>query len=345
MKIAFLSAGKFVPSSRFRLPFYRLLAERGHQCSILASFPEKYDYFPWLGWRPSQFLKRCVRRWHLQRIRFGHYDVVVLDRGLFHTADYRLEKELRRVAKRLVLEIDDAVFLPFPDKTAALADMADHVIAGNQLLAEWLRPHNLNLSIIPTCVDADVYTQRPDQTGNPPVVGWIGSAGNVIMLKVCAPALRRLASETRFILRVISGVGHQLAEIDLSGVDVQWIDYHRCSEIQELHNMDIGIMPLPEGDPWMPYKCNAKMIQYLTVGLPTVASALGFNFELVRPGENGFLATDQDQWYEHLSQLLASPSLRQQIGISARQSMLSSFTAQSRVQQFEAILQEVADAT
>ncbi len=55
---------------------------------------------------------------------------------------------------RWIYELDDAVFLLFPDKVPRLCSMADHVIVANQNLAEWVRPHNTQVSIIPTCVDA-----------------------------------------------------------------------------------------------------------------------------------------------------------------------------------------------
>ena len=117
MNLMFLSSGAHVPTARFRVmhlvPHLRVA---GHQCTIAHSFPEKYDYFPWLGFRPSQLLKRMVRHWHLLRIKFGRYDAVILERELFHNDTWDMEQKLRRVAKTLVLDVDDGVFLNFPNK-------------------------------------------------------------------------------------------------------------------------------------------------------------------------------------------------------------------------------------
>lgn len=344
MRVAFLSAGNLVPSSRFRLPFYRHLQSRGHECVILSSFPQKYDGIDWMGWRLSQLLKRSLRRLDLLRLRLGKFDAIVIDRGLFHTDDWSLERRLRKFARRIILEVDDAVFIPFPEKTAGLASLADHVIAGNDKLAGWLQPHAQALSIIPTCVDLEDYPPHPylntqKDSEEALTIGWIGSAGNVRMLDVCASALRHLAKKYPFTLRVVSGPGHGLAEIDLAGVNTQWIDYRTCNEIEELHRFDVGLMPLPEGDPYLEYKCNAKMVQYMTTGIPAVGSALGFNFQLVEPGTNGYLAADDASWHDHLEDLLRSAELRQQIGQAARKSMLNAYTVQSRIEQFESILQ------
>ena len=39
---------------------------------------------------------------------------------------------------------------------------------------------------------------------------------------------------------------------------------------------------------WDIYKCGFKLIQYMAVGLPAVASPVGVNADIVQQGENGF---------------------------------------------------------
>ncbi len=56
-----------------------------------------------------------------------------------------------------------------------------------------------------------------------------------------------------------------------------------------LQQLDIGIMPLPNA-PWERGKCGYKLIQYMSCGMPVVASAVGVNADIVRAGENGELA-------------------------------------------------------
>ena len=52
--------------------------------------------------------------------------------------------------------------------------------------------------------------------------------------------------------------------------DVNGIDIYRCDIVEQLQSFDVGLMPLPADEPWMRYKCNAKMIQYMAVGVPAV---------------------------------------------------------------------------
>jgi glycosyltransferase involved in cell wall biosynthesis len=338
MKICYFNGGKHVPSARFRRPFFEHLERRRHQCTMLDSSPSRYEHYPWLGWKYSDRYRRLVRHWHLSRVEHEDFATVVLETGILNSDDYSLERDLREVAGRLVYDIDDAVFLLFPEKTEAIATMADRVIAGNQRIADWALKFNQCVSIIPTCVDAEVYRPKNYQA-NPdakvPIVGWIGSRGNVRMLSVCAPALRQLAGQRNFEFRVITSDRQAIAEIDLAGVNVKWINVNRCNTVAELQRFDIGITPLPDDDPWMEYKCNAKMIQYMSIGLPAVGSAVGFNHTLVDHGVNSLLAANHDEWVQCLDQLLDSAALRKQMGQAARASMLANYTVQSRIVDYE----------
>jgi glycosyltransferase involved in cell wall biosynthesis len=89
--------------------------------------------------------------------------------------------------------------------------------------------------------------------------------------------------------------------------------------------MDIGIMPLRDG-PWERGKCGYKIIQYMACGLPVVASAVGANVDIVRHGEDGFLATDAVAWRDSLEQLIESPSLRMRMGRAGRARVESEYS-------------------
>lgn len=338
MKIAYVNGGRRVPSVRFRTSFFKLLAQRGHECHFYSSMPGRYEHYRLIGWRRSERLRRWVRKWHLFRMGDIQYDSVVLETGLLHEDDAILEQQLRRVSGRLVYDLDDAVFLLFPNKTELIARLADRVIVANEKLADWARQFNRCVSIIPTCVDADIYTgkdYRSNDRSNPAVVGWIGSAGNVKMLSVCAPALRQLAAQRQFQLRIITSDRREVQKLDLSGVDVAWVNIDRCNIVRELQRLDVGLMPLPGDEPWMEYKCNAKAIQCMAVGVPVVASALGFNQELIDHGTNSLLVGDQDQWVDSLQALLDSAELRSTLGRAARETILERFTVQRRIDEYE----------
>ena len=95
LKIWFLTSGRSSPSSRYRVfQYLPHLRADGFRCTVANSFPDKYEYFPLIGWRSSRLLKRLVRRWHLMRVRWSRPDVVVLVTG---DADFaHLALQLRR---------------------------------------------------------------------------------------------------------------------------------------------------------------------------------------------------------------------------------------------------------
>ena len=89
------------------------------------------------------------------------------------------------------------------------------------------------------------------------------------------------------------------------------------TEVADLQSFDIGIMPLPDNE-WTRGKGGYKLLQYMAVGVPCVASPVGINKELIRDGENGFLATTEEEWYEKLSLLIDNPELRREMGRRGR---------------------------
>ena len=77
-------------------------------------------------------------------------------------------------------------------------------------------------------------------------------------------------------------------------------------------------MPLNDSS-WERGKCGYKIIQYMACGLPSVASAVGANIEILNSPSVGFLASSQEEWETALDLLLSDQKLRIAIGIKARE--------------------------
>lgn len=343
MRILLLSSGSHVPSSRFRmLPYAPRLGSAGHRCRVSTSFPAKYDYFPWLGFRPSQKLKRLTRyaHWWLSRLRGD--DVVVVDREIFDDPSTSFEERFRKTAARLVLDLDDAVFLRYPEKFERLVPLADLVICGNRLIEEWVQPRNASTIVIPSCVDLDRYPQRdrPETDEKPLEIGWMGTASNIPCLEVIAPTLQKLASRHRFEFLVVTNDPGPLGQIDLSGVSVRHARWSAESEFDLLSSMDIGVMPLSPESEWDRYKCGMKLLQYMAARLPAVASPVGVNAEILS-GDCGFAATTPAEWETQLTRLVEDAPLRQKIGEAARSKIEAEFSIQSQFPQYEAALRSL----
>jgi glycosyltransferase involved in cell wall biosynthesis len=54
------------------------------------------------------------------------------------------------------------------------------------------------------------------------------------------------------------------------------------------------------------------------------------NTEIIRHGENGYLAAKTEEWVEIISQLIESPELRKQIGDEARATVVARYSVLSQ---------------
>ena len=72
-------------------------------------------------------------------------------------------------------------------------------------------------------------------------------------------------------------------------------------------------MPIPNNE-WSKGKCGMKGLLYMSVGIPTVMSAVGMNKKIIQNGKNGFLANKSSEWLEILSNLIENKKLRKKVG-------------------------------
>lgn len=343
MRWLFIASGMKVPSTRFRvLPYLPFLRKAGHQCDLAFSWPEKYDYHPLLGWRISQFVKRERRKWQAWNASRIHYDAILLEREIFHDPSYDIEMRFRKVTPRMVLDVDDGIFLNFPEKYEVLAKSSDAVLCGNNFLLDYTRPLNANVQLLPTCVELGHYPVRDkarDGSGNQVTIGWIGTTQNVAFLEVCAEALRNLSRRHSFRLLVVAPQPDRLREIDLSGVEIDFRKWSPETEIGLLHQMDLGIMPLPADQEWMKYKCGLKLIQYLAVGIPGVASPIGVNEAILSGNQVGLAAQSSEQWEVALETLLTDSARRLEMGKLGRCLVEKQYSIEGNWQLLERTLQ------
>jgi glycosyltransferase involved in cell wall biosynthesis len=64
----------------------------------------------------------------------------------------------------------------------------------------------------------------------------------------------------------------------------------------------------------------------MAMGIPTVASPVGINREMIRHGQTGFLAADGEAWIRALDTLLLDRALRLRLGEAARADALARYS-------------------
>ena len=307
-----------------------------------------YERGRWAS-KAAQMTSGLVRRLG-EALQATRYDAVFIQREAALLGPAWSERLLRARQPALVYDFDDAIYLPyvsptnrylsylkFPWKTRALCRMAAAVVAGNDHLAAYASRYNDRVFVVPSTVALREYQERPvPPAGRLPVVGWTGSHSSAAYLSVVRDALQELRRRRPFRLLII-GVEHY----DIPGVEVECRPWSAASEVRDLWDMDVGIMPLPD-EPWARGKCGMKAIQYMGVGIPAVVSPVGANREIVQDGRTGFHAATTAEWVEKLDLLLTDAELRGRLGREARESVRASYSAEAQAPRVAEILRQVA---
>jgi glycosyltransferase involved in cell wall biosynthesis len=164
---------------------------------------------------------------------------------------------------------------------------------------------------------------------------WIGSPSTAQYLFGLAEPLAELAKRNSFTLRVI-GAG----EVVMPGVDVESVLWSADTEASLIAECDVGIMPL-RGTPWDEGKCAYKLIQYMACGLPTVASPVGANLEVLIESKTGFFAETPSEWVSKLELLFSDVALRQCLGLAGRARVMDGYCLQQVAPRLVQLLTEV----
>ena len=337
-------------SSRLRfLDFVKPLAARGIEVTPLPLVDDGYLRAFYAGHLPNPLnLAAAYAKRLAALLEIHRFDVVWLEKEALPWLPAWIETRLLNRAS-YVMDIDDAWYLRYDThrlvpvrrlldgKFTRLARGADVVVAGNRHLAAWAAASGArDIEVLPTVIDIDRYTVTPAATRRPPVVGWMGSPSSAGYLGLVMGAFARLGDRVRF--RVV-GAGDACPS---AGVSVERVAWSEETEIAELNGFDIGIMPLADG-PWERGKCGYKLIQYMAAARPVVASPVGINMTLVRDGENGFLAGDEDAWVRAIERLISEDGLRVAMGAAGRRLVESGYTLQSVLPRLEAVLRRAAE--
>jgi glycosyltransferase involved in cell wall biosynthesis len=92
-------------------------------------------------------------------------------------------------------------------------------------------------------------------------------------------------------------------------------------------------MPLEE-DRWSEGKCGFKIIQYMALGIPAVASPVGVNKKIIENSLNGFLCKEEEEWYHAISSLLEDANLRNEMGRMGREKIIKEYSIQANADLF-----------
>jgi glycosyltransferase involved in cell wall biosynthesis len=269
----------------------------------------------------------------------GELDVALIQRQVDLLPSLRLER-LAAARQRVVLDVDDAIWLDSSRaarghplaalkgtarKVRWLASRADTVIAGNEMLAEWLAAYAREVVLIPSLVEHRDIPLRAHEARDRVVLGWIGSPTTAPSLTQLGQVLRRLGetSDVPIELLVVGG-----APPHIEGMPVRSEPWSEEREREFLRTVDIGLMPLPD-DKWTRGKCAYKALQYMAAGIPVVADDVGVSAQVIGHEQSGLIARREGDWGDYLRTLAADPALRKRLGETGRERVAREFSVKA----------------
>jgi len=349
-----------VPGQRFRIEQY---IDELHQHNISTHisphfYPEEANIVYAHGKIPQKtllFLKMLQRRQaDYKALKQKQHDIVFIYREALYGPSVYFEKKYHRSGVPIIFDFDDAIwfndtsdankklsFLKKPQKTASIIALSDLVIAGNNYLADYAKQFNPNTVVIPTTIDTDYHKplETKSENNKKVIIGWSGSMTTVKHFNTLIPVLKTIRHKYPFVdIKFIGEQNYRNEELNIQGIAWKYE-----TEIQDLHEFDIGIMPLPD-DKWSKGKCGFKGLSFMAMEIPTIMSPVGVNTEIIQDGQNGFLANEDNEWIEKLSLLIESVALRKQLGKAGRQTVIEKYSVEANkhkwVQAFQSVLHD-----
>jgi len=298
-----------------------------------------------------------ARRTRVLLSRLGsarRYDLALVHRELFPLAGEWPLSLLRRTQPRWVFDLDDAVFLPnVSDANRRFVGLKAHgsvmaigaearaVAAGNAWLAAWARSQRPGraadeVQVIPTVVDSERWTPISPDNGGTVRLLWIGSPTTLRYLEAWGPALSRLGKRHPGLELHVIG-----ARLELPGIRCVSHAWSAETERTIAQRCHIGLAPLGDGD-WERGKCGLKLLLYMALGLPAVASRAGVHPEIVTPAVDGELVSDDDSLEAALERLVRDPSRRAALGRAARRTLELRYSLRAMAPRLAELLRRAA---
>jgi glycosyltransferase involved in cell wall biosynthesis len=167
---------------------------------------------------------------------------------------------------------------------------------------------------------------------------WIGSASTLRYLEAWGPALSRLGE--RHAGLELHVIGSSLELPHLRCISHAWSAGTERAIAQRCH---IGLAPLANGD-WERGKCGLKLLLYMALGLPAVATRAGVHPEIVTAGEDGELIDGDAALETTLDRLVRDPARRSALGRAARATLERRYSLRAVAPRLAGLLRRAADS-
>ena len=284
-------------STRYRGTY--VLEEMGHQFGLTHTF-----VYP--GYKPTEILN--FLKAYISVLLFRKKNSLIIFQKLHSKGIYTflLKLLLRLKPKNTIYDTDDADYLRFEARNihhfmckCALCTV------GSQALFDYTRNRNKNVLLLtsPIIRHDELKTNR-NKTLH---LGWVGDYGmnngstapyshKISLTTILFPILKELQFEFKLTLL---GIKNPIDKLEIENyfkqnknislnipMDVNWLD--EISLYRTIKDFDIGVSPMVDHE-FNVAKSAFKAKQYLSCGVPVLASPIGENRKIIKNGVNGYI--------------------------------------------------------
>lgn len=228
-------------------------------------------------------------------------DICFFQKACIPKFHYNHISSLKKKGIRIIFDVDDAVYTEKRDFSDSIAQLSDLVLCGNDGLCCHYKNFNANVIMLPTVEKTSLFQSHWKNTFENKTIGWIGSLSTIDNLDLVVNPFNKIVDkhpEVKFLIISNSARGYE-KKIK----NCRLIEWNKDSYISDMSNITIGIMPLKDNE-INRGKCGFKLIQYLSLKKPVIASDVGVNKDIV--GSCGLLANTEKEWYDALESILMS---------------------------------------
>ena len=338
------------PSQRFRFEQYFDLLKRNQISFDIQSFLSSAHWKIFYG--PGNIFKKIgvlllgfFKRGAIL-FKMAEYEYVFIHREAAPVGPPFIEWIIANLwKKKIIYDFDDAIWLTDRQdesifmKTIKWRGKVKHIIhwsykisCGNLYLCDYAYQSNHNVFLNPTTIETS-YLHDPDLypkiSKNHVTIGWTGSHSTLKYLDQIKSVLQQIEdSNPNVVVMIIAD-----REPSLGLKRMVFRPWNRETEIADLNEFDIGIMPLTD-DLWAEGKCGFKALQYMAMKIPAVVSPVGVNTTIIDHKINGFLASTPQEWTNALEELIHSKKLRQKMGEEGREKVIRNYSVRSNSNNF-----------
>lgn len=251
--------------------------------------------------------------------------------------------------------------------------LSDAMIVSTPTLKEAYKKYfKKPIHVVENSVDLNLWRGTTSPTRQRLNIGWVGGASHSEDIEMVGGVIHTILKKyPKVTFTFLHGVPESLKHKEgcryMDSSDPTYLEYFKakrcplCKGIDRVkwthdfasikdyprwvkkYKFDIGIAPLIDND-FNRSKSNLRYLEYSAMGIPTVASPLPHFKQIVKHGENGFLAQSQNEWMNCLSALIESDYLRRTIGNNAKNTVRKEWNPKVMGRKCLHILKEITHA-